>query len=485
MIDANFGDKHREYIRKAVRSTMSVAEGAVRSGKTIDNLTAFAYLIDRGVPDRIHLVTGSTVGNAKLNVGDANGYGLEYIFRGRCKWTTYKDNPALAIRSHGREYIVVFAGGGLANSYKRIRGNSYGMWLATEVNLHHESMIREAFNRQLAAKVRRVFWDLNPTSPGDWIYRRHIDRFAETYGEGYNYQHFTIHDNASIPSDRIEEIERQYVPGTIWHRRDILGERCIAEGLVYQMDAERYVCKPGDVPESGGRWYVSIDYGITNPFAALLWYVTYEKAYITAEYYFDSSEEGYSRTDSEHLDAVESLVGDRIIDEIIIDPSATSFKEEMYRRRKWDYRNADNSVRDGIPVTYQMLHEGHIKISETCANTLREMQLYRWDPNANGDSVVKRDDHCITGDTLIATEHGDIPIAELVGKSGMVWSHDGERAVLKPFHDVRMTREMAEVYEIATEDGRTLRCTGDHLIMTERGWVECKNLTKSDRIVSL
>lgn len=233
-----FGQKHRDYISRAVRATISVAEGAVRAGKTVDNVAAFAYLIDRGTPDRIHLATGSTAANAKLNIGDCNGMGLEYIFRGRCRWTKYKGNEALAIRSHGREYVVIFAGGAKADSFKKIRGNSYGMWIATEINLHHQDTIKEAFNRQLAAKVRRVFWDLNPSAPGAWIYEDYIERFREQFGRRYNYEHFTIRDNATISEQRFAEIEaqyRQYGVTSAWYRRDILGERCIAEGLIYPM----------------------------------------------------------------------------------------------------------------------------------------------------------------------------------------------------------------------------------------------------------
>ena len=161
--------------------------------------------------------TGSTAANAKLNIGDANGFGLEYIFRGRCRWTKYKGNEALVIKSCGRDYVVIFAGGAKADSFKKIRGNSYGMWIATEINLHHEDTIKEAFNRQLAAKVRRVFWDLNPSSPGHWIYQRYIDRFRSQFGERYNYQHFTIRDNATITAQRLAEIESQYDTSSIWY----------------------------------------------------------------------------------------------------------------------------------------------------------------------------------------------------------------------------------------------------------------------------
>lgn len=76
-----FSEKHKEYIRSCVSCEFNVAEGAVRAGKTVDNVYAFAHEL-KTAPDRIHLATGSTVGNAKLNIGDCNGLGLEYIFRG-------------------------------------------------------------------------------------------------------------------------------------------------------------------------------------------------------------------------------------------------------------------------------------------------------------------------------------------------------------------------------------------------------------------
>ena len=233
-----FGQKHKDYISKATKATISVAEGAVRAGKTIDNIAAFAYMLDKGTPDRIHLATGSTSANAKLNIGDANGFGLEYIFRGRCRWSKYRGNEALIITVRKREYIVIFAGGAKADSFKKIRGNSYGMWIATEINLHHEDTIKEAFNRQLAAKCRRIFWDLNPCAPSAWIYEDYIDVFQEQFGDAYNYEHFTIRDNAVITPERFAEIERQYIKGSVWYKRDILGQRCVADGLIYQHFAD-------------------------------------------------------------------------------------------------------------------------------------------------------------------------------------------------------------------------------------------------------
>ena len=240
-IPYKFGEPHKEYIRACRDCTYNILEGAVRSGKTIDNVFAFAHELKR-TPDKIHLASGSTLGNAKMNIGDANGFGLEWIFRGQCRWGKYKGMESLIIQgpdTNFRQRIVIFAGSFKADSYKAIRGNSYGMWIATEINLHHDNFIKEAFNRQLAAVNRKIFWDLNPEHPKAPIYKNYIDVYAEkaaagTLLGGYNYRHFDIFQNATIPPQRLQEIISQYDEGSIWYIRDILGQRTIAEGLIYQ-----------------------------------------------------------------------------------------------------------------------------------------------------------------------------------------------------------------------------------------------------------
>lgn len=389
-LSPKFGEKHQAYIRRAVEATISVAEGAVRAGKTVDNIAAFAYMIERGVPDRIHLATGSTAANAKLNIGDCNGMGLEYIFRGRCRWTKFKGNEALIIRSHNRDYVVIFAGAGKADSFKKIRGNSYGMWIATEINLHHEDTIKEAFNRQLAARVRKIFWDLNPSSPGEWIYKNYIDRFPETMGERYNYQHFTIRDNATVSPERLAEIEAQYDIGSIWYRRDILGERCSPEGRVYNFGDTNMT---DEVPDHG-EYYISVDYGTMNPFSAGLWCVSGANAVRISEYYYGGRDERIMRTDEEYCADIAALAQGHRITSIIVDPSAASFIAAL-RKKGWTVRKANNEVEDGIRRVAVMLRNGNIRIHRSCADCIREFGLYRWDEDAAEDKVIKENDHAM------------------------------------------------------------------------------------------
>lgn len=244
-IGYRFSEKHKEYIRRCRECVYNVAEGAVRAGKTVDNVLAFCEEL-KHTPDKLHLATASTAPTAKLIIGDCNGFGIEHFFRGQCRWGKYKGNEALIICGKYTNYktkIVMFVGGGKADSYKKFRGTSIGMWIATEIDLHHEETIKEALTRQAAAKNRKIFWDLNPGSPFAMIYKKYIDEYARKYANGellggYNYAHFTIYDNINITDEQREAFISQYDPQTVEYRRKIKGERSVAEGLVFQQFAD-------------------------------------------------------------------------------------------------------------------------------------------------------------------------------------------------------------------------------------------------------
>lgn len=297
-----FGQKHKEYIKACADHTFNFAEGAVRAGKTVDNVFAFAHEL-KTTPDKIHLASGSTIANAKLNIGDANGFGLEYIFRGQCRWGKYKDNECIYIKgpaTKGQQRIIIFAGGAKADSFKKIRGNSYGMWIATEINLHHDTMIKEVFNRQLAAKRRKIFWDLNPDNPNAHIYTEYIDKYRDLAAEGtllggYHYEHFTIFDNINIPAERQQEIISQYDPESIWYRRDILGQRCVAEGLVYLTfvdNKERFII---DSPPPIRYAVIGVDFGgskSAHSFTLTGFTDGFKQVIVLDEYYHNNDKNG-------------------------------------------------------------------------------------------------------------------------------------------------------------------------------------------------
>ncbi len=78
---------------------------------------------------------------------------------------------------------------------------------------------------------------------------------------------------------------------------------------------------------------------------------------------------------------------------------------------------------------------------------------------------------CVTGDTLVATAQGGIPIRDLVGQRPLVYTYDpviGQHA-LRHARDVRLTGRGRKVYRLRTADGFTLTATADHPIMLPDG----------------
>ena len=392
--------KHKRYINRAKRCKMSVAEGAIRSGKTIDHCIIAAIKLEV-CRDKIHLASGSTIGNAKLNIGDCNGFGLEHLFRGRCRWGKYKDNEALYVNTQTGEKIVIFAGGGKADSYKRILGNSYGIWIATEINEHYDSddsrtsFIKVAFGRQAAALDPLVLWDLNPCQPGHKIYTDYIDRYNKGYVGGYNYEHFTLADNYSITPQRREEIESQYIIGSVWYNRDIKGERCLAEGLIFPMWLKA-LCKPPEgVPDEEA---ISIDYGTQNPLAALWWRRYGHVWYATDEYYYSGRSTNIQKTDADYVRDMKSfyrknhLCNEETVT-TIVDPSAASFITALLRENEFCVLRADNDVENGLRNTATALSQGYVKISDALENWKTEASGYIWDSTSGEDRPVKENDH--------------------------------------------------------------------------------------------
>ena len=154
--------------------------------------------------------------------------------------------------THNKQKIIIFAGGAKEDSFKKIRGNSYGMWIATEINLHHDNTIKEAFNRQLAAKRLKVFWDLNPDNPRAAIYSEYIDRYKgsrkkEIFPAGTITCNCTIYDNINITPERLHEIESRYDVNSIWYMRDIKGMRVVANGLIFRRFADDISTKKLDL----------------------------------------------------------------------------------------------------------------------------------------------------------------------------------------------------------------------------------------------
>ncbi|WP_430015551.1 DNA polymerase III subunit gamma/tau [Microcystis protocystis FBCC-A270] len=93
-------------------------------------------------------------------------------------------------------------------------------------------------------------------------------------------------------------------------------------------------------------------------------------------------------------------------------------------------------------------------------------------------------DECLTGDSLVFTETGLIPInhPEILGKRVLSYNESsGEWEYKKVLR--WLNRGVKATLTIQTRN-RTINCTGNHLIKTEKAWIQAKNLKIGDQILS-
>ena len=464
--------KQLEYVRDAHRR-WNIAEGAVRSGKS---WLATAYTI----PDRvtalagkpgINLLLGVSLGNIERNVlvpmrerfGDAMVSGIK--------------GASNTCQLFGE--TVYCLGAEKRNQVSKLKGAEVKFCYCDEL-ADISPDVFEMLKSRLSLEYSECHAACNPESPQHWL-----KRFIDTPGLDIYDQRYQITDNPHLPTKYVEELKREYA-GTVYYDRFILGKWVLAEGLVYANFDRATMCRELDpATVQGARHVLAIDYGITNPFAALDVVLHEGAAYVVDEYYFDSRKEGRRKTDEEHYRDIREWLGNRYVDLCVIDPSASSFIETIARHGEWDCVKADNDVLDGIANVSTALNTGCLFVSPRCGNLLEELGLYRWDSGAPTDRVVKEHDHaCLVGSTLVETEGGAVPIAELVGKSGRVWGIKDGCPGLFEFEECACTGAR-EVFEVELADGRTVRATGDHPFLTERGWVRCDRLTADDAILDI
>lgn len=126
-------------------------------------------------------------------------------------------------------------------------------------------------------------------------------------------------------------------------------------------------------------------------------------------------------------------------------------------------------------------------ISRDCKVLIEKLPEALKDPK-DSEKYLDVDDHqCITGDTLIDTTNGQIPISELVGETGFVYSYDLflTATTTERFYNVTKTQENAEIFEVELEYGRTFKATANHPALTRQGWKKICELSEQDEILCL
>lgn len=168
--------------------------------------------------------------------------------------------------------------------------------------------------------------------------------------------------------------------------------------------------------------------------------------------------------------------------------------------------NFMNAVANNEEVTLEFKRD---EVGETYSKTVNAREVFKkiaynnWDmgepgilfwDRINNWNIVSEEPNfsyagtnpCLSGDTLIQTTEGVIPIKDLVGRTPDVYCMDdvGNLTIAKATK-VFKTRENAQTVTVVTGKG-SIVCTPDHYIYTtNRGWVQAQHLQRGDKVKGL
>jgi len=388
-----YGAKAEAFILTPIAedARITILEGAVRSQKTWAMHPKLRFLNATG-PEGLGIITGVSKNTIYDNV-------LRDLFDFVGKGNYHYNRQTGDLELYGKPWKVV--GAKDEGSEKYIRGITLAKAYCDELVLMPETFFKQLLNR-LSVKGAKLYATTNPGSPFHWLYKEYITDPEKLAAGIVNVIHFTLDDNPSLSEEYKNFIKSAYKG--VFYQRFIEGKWVVAEGAIYKdawsaenlfddSDIERINLLQNYVDR-----YVGIDYGTTNPCAFGDFLDDGETLWMLNEYYHDSKAASYQKTDGQYADDLDKFMPPD--GQIIIDPSAASFKAELIQRGMVSFGdddiNTDNRVLDGIRMVSAALAKKKLRIHRRCIHAIEELQAYAWDEKSaqrGEEKPIKDHDH--------------------------------------------------------------------------------------------
>lgn len=408
---APFSKRQEAYMYRCFDNWFNVAEGGKRGGKNVLQTFIFCMLLETH-RNKIHLVAGVSSATARLNIIDCDGYGLLNYFEGRCREGKYQNRECVYVNTKFGQKIVLISGGGKDGDEKLIKGNTYGMAYITEANECHPKFLKEVFDRTLSSSDRKVFHDLNPKEEEHWYYEDilnfHEQKQLKNSQYGYNYGHFTIVDNYSIDDEKLRAILTTYDKETVWYKRDIRGERAVAEGIIFRRFAnnnEPYLYDDEEILEEytengitkqrlkkkAFKIVIGTDLGgngSKTTFVATAYFNRYHDFRVLEEESIPLSQDIDADRICEVFVRFYSMIIEKYgrVDWVFPDSAATTMINSMRsaaRKAGLPYRNVKgcrkNEIEERPKMVDLLFNTGRLKINRRCTDLRKAIGKLKWD----------------------------------------------------------------------------------------------------------
>ncbi len=363
---------------------MIIADGAVRSGKTIAMICGFLQYSQTMFEGENFIIAGKTIGSLKKNVIEPmkeilNAWGWKYEYNRSENYLVIDTNIYYMYDANNEA------------SQDKLQGLTAAGALADEAALFPRNFIEQMIAR-CSIEGSKIWLNCNPGGAFHWLKTDFIDKAKEKM---IYRLHFTMDDNLSL-SEKVKKRYEALYQG-VFKLRYVKGLWVQAEGVIYDMFSKSTHIL-NKLLTRYDKYYVSVDYGTQNAMVYLLWGKVENMYHCIKEYYYSGREKEKQKSDNIYYKDLVRWLDGVIPERIIVDPSAASFIQLIREKGKYKVRKAKNNVEDGIRNVATALSNKLIAFSNTCINTFKEFSTYIWDEKAMSrgeDKPTKEYDHCM------------------------------------------------------------------------------------------
>lgn len=153
-----------------------------------------------------------------------------------------------------------------------------------------------------------------------------------------------------------------------------------------------------------------------------------------------------------------------------------------------DFKDYSKNNGWDVDANVHTISEGAVKVSDKNVTISTWQSLFRQPASFFSKYESAFVDECLHPSTSITMGDGShkqidmIQVGDIVKTTNEMTGDIENKHVIKVHSNLSVNEQM---YEVETEDGVALRITGNHKVLTQRGWVRADELTLSDSINSI
>ena len=383
-----------EYIRDS-NAFLNISVGAIRSAKTISSLARWQVFLGETDHTKFSMI-GVTMGALVRNVIEPfmsmlELEGVPYDYK-PAKQKLYVDGRSIALFGLDK-----------ANAEKKIQGYSSAGTFIDELTTIPQESFEMALTRNSDTGAM-IFATCNPANPNHYVYKDYILKEKVKQGSVKVFK-FQIEDNVNLSTDYINHLKQLYPKDSLFYKRYILGQWVSGQGAIYDKFTNENIYSKTFPLDYYDYIEVGSDYGTSTTTCYEVIGIKENEDRIRYdvihEYGYDAKREGVTQTDAERVEDIYQLQEEYHLNEdnvfyVSHDAASLLSALEKDERIKMTLDTFTPNTLECIQEISSLFYQNHLRIHESCKETIKQIKGYEWDMKAAQkgiDKPIKKDDH--------------------------------------------------------------------------------------------